>query len=116
MKYLKPRTLPIFLPTDDGIKYCLLPSYYLTKIAVSAGMVDSLKLYVKQTKKLEYGIKKGIMHVKFISNLCMSMKRMCQRKICYRLYYAKVKIKLCLTSLDGGIKCKLFFDGNQGKL
>jgi hypothetical protein len=49
-KDLKPRSLPIFLPTDDGIKYCLLSSYYLTKIAVSAGMVDSLKSYVKQTK------------------------------------------------------------------
>ena len=54
MKYLKPRSVPIFLPTDDGIKYCLLSSYDLIKIAVSAGMVDSLKLCVKQTKKLEY--------------------------------------------------------------
>jgi hypothetical protein len=50
MKDLKPRSLPIFLPTDDGIKYCLLFSYS-TKIAVSAGMVDSLKSYVKQTNK-----------------------------------------------------------------
>jgi len=54
MKYLKLRTLPLFLPTDDGIKYCLLCSYYLIKVAVSAAVVHSLKLYVKQTKKLEY--------------------------------------------------------------
>jgi hypothetical protein len=46
----------------------------------------------------------------------MSVKRMCQRKICYRLYYDEGKIKLYLTPLDAGSKCKLFFDGNQGKL
>ena len=67
-------------------------------------MVDSLKYYVKQTKNwnMPHSVelyckkrhKKGLMHVRFINNLFMSMKRMCQRKICYRLYYAKVKKKM----------------------
>lgn len=92
---------------------------------MSAGRLYRLKLYVKQTKKavaycpfrsIGEVIKKGLKHVKFINTLCMCIKTMCQRKICYRLYYAELKIKVYLIRLEGRIKCRLFFDVNQGKL